>query len=165
MKSADRNGPGRRSFRLRAAVAAGLGLVLLAGGQAQAESRFAVIPKQIIYPGEELDASHLEEVPVTNPNLVEGYASSIDEIAGLVSKRTLLPGRVILTSALREQFAVQRGSAVRLVFNNGPMTITAGGSPLQDAAIGDFIKVRNTDSGIVVSGTVMADGTVHVVAK
>jgi len=45
------------------------------------------------------------------------------------------------------------------------MIISASGTPLQDAAIGDLIKVRNIDSGITVSGTVMADGTVRVMGK
>ncbi len=49
---------------------------------------------------------------------------------------------------------------MRIVFTNGPLTITAGGAPLQNAAVGDLIRVRNTDSGIIVSGTVMEDGTI-----
>ena len=36
---------------------------------------------------------------------------------------------------------------------------------LQGAAVGDLIRVRNTDSGIIVQGTVMQDGTIQVVAK
>ncbi len=132
---------------------------------ALAEPPTAVIPKQTIYPGEKLDASMLEVVDVTNPDLRDGYVRSIDEVDGMVSKRTLLPGRVILASALREQYAVERGSTVRLVFNNGGLTITAAGSPLQDAAVGDLIRVRNVDTGVIVSGTVMADSTIHVVAK
>ncbi|MGC3970575.1 MAG: flagella basal body P-ring formation protein FlgA [Pirellulales bacterium] len=30
---------------------------------------------------------------------------------------------------------------------------------------GDVIRVRNLDSGVIVSGTVMADGTVEVMKK
>jgi flagella basal body P-ring formation protein FlgA len=37
--------------------------------------------------------------------------------------------------------------------------------PLDDAAVGDVIKVRNSDSGVTVSGTVMADGTVQVLER
>lgn len=154
----------RKSKRLSAVVLAVLGVVW-GVGPANAEQPTAVIPTQIIYPGETIDRSRLEIVPVTNPNIAPGYVTSFEEVDGLVSKRTLLPGRIILTAALREEFAVQRGSPVRLVFNNGPLTITAGGSPLQDAAVGDLIRVRNTDSGVIVSGTVMADGTIQVVAK
>jgi flagellar basal body P-ring formation protein FlgA len=150
----------------RAALAAPVALAgLLAADAALADARTAVVPKRIIYPGEELDAGQLEEVEVTNPNIVKGYAENIAAVSGMVSRRTLLPGRVILVSALREPFAVSRGTTVQLVFDNGSMVLRAAGTPLQDAAVGELVKVRNKDSGMIVSGTVMGDGTVHVVAK
>ncbi|MCB5202649.1 flagellar basal body P-ring formation protein FlgA [Neorhizobium sp. T786] len=132
---------------------------------AAAEMGTAVVPRQIIYPGEEISPGAIEQVEVTNPKLVGEYARTADEVTGLVSNRTLLPGRTILLSALRAPYAVRRGSAVRLSFAIGSMMISAGGTPLQDASIGDVIRVRNTDSGIIVSGTVMANGTVQVMAR
>ncbi|HXV32152.1 MAG TPA: flagellar basal body P-ring formation chaperone FlgA [Sinorhizobium sp.] len=160
----------------RAAIASGLALrapaivfaavaAFLSPAVAAGERPTAVIPKQTIYPGETLDAGMLEVVDVTNPDLTDGYARSLEEVEGKVTKRTLLPGRVILASALRDQYAVERGAKALLVFNNGGLTITAAGSPLQDAAVGDIIRARNIDTGVIVSGTVMADGTIHVVAK
>ena len=151
---------------LRAVFAVSVALSgMLAAEAALAEVRMAVVPTRIIYPGEELQPGQLEEVEVTNPNLTRGYVERISAVAGLITKKTLLPGRIILPSALREPFAVSRGSTVQLVFDNGALVIRASGSPLQDAAIGELIRVRNKDSGVIVSGTVMADGTVHVVAK
>lgn len=138
---------------------------LLVADAAMADVRMAVVPKQIIYPGEEIEAAQLEEVEVTNPNLAKGYAERISAVTGLVTRKTLLPGRIILVSALREPFAVSRGSTVQLVFDDGSLVIRAAGTPLEDAAIGELIKVRNKDSGVIVSGTVMADGSVHVVVK
>ena len=138
---------------------------LFAADAALADTRMAVVPKRTIYPGEEVQAGQLEEVEVTNPNIVKGYAESIGQVDGLITKRTLLAGRVILVSALREPFAVSRGTTVQLVFDNGSLMLRAAGTPLQDAAVGELIKVRNKDSGVIVSGTVMQDGTVHVVAR
>ncbi len=83
----------------------------------------------------------------------------------MISSRTLLPGRTIQLSSLRAAYAVKRGQTVRLVVNVGNMTISAAGAPLDNAAIGDLIRVRNVDSGVTVSGTVMADGSVQVMAK
>jgi flagella basal body P-ring formation protein FlgA len=45
------------------------------------------------------------------------------------------------------------------------LTITAAGTPLENAAIGDFIRVRNIESGLIVSGTVMDNGSIRVAAK
>lgn len=155
----------RRENAIKAAVfglAAALGAV---AGPAFAEMGFAVVPTSIIYPGEEIAAARVQEVEVTNPNLAGGYARSVAEVQGMVSKRTLLPGRTIQLSSLREPYAVTRGSNVRLTFQLGTLVISAAGSPLADAAVGDVIRVRNLDSGVIVNGTVMQDGTIHVVAK
>lgn len=160
---ASKDGRALRARRLAAGVLLAATFLLPSAGLA--ERLTAVIPTQTIYPGETLDASRVEVVDVTNPDLADGYVRTLSEIDGKVTKRTLLPGRVILASALREQYAVQRGSNVRLVFSNGGLTISAAGSPLQDAAVGELIRVRNVDTGVIVSGTVMADGTIHVVAK
>lgn len=132
---------------------------------ASAEMGMAVVPTRIIYPGEEISPQALQEVEVTNPNLAGDYARSVDDVNGMITSRTLLPGRTILVSSLRVPYAVKRGSSIRLTFGIGNMTISASGSPLQNGSVGDVIRVRNIDSGLSVSGTVMADGTVQVMAK
>lgn len=152
---------------VRMAFAMPLLAALLAGAATpvSAQSGTAVVPTRLIYPGEEIGTGSVDEVDVTNPNLAGGYARQASEVIGMVAKRTLLPGRTIPLSALREAFAVTRGQTVRLTFSIGTMTISAQGTPLENAAVGDIIKVRNTDSGVTVSGTVMADKTVKVMAK
>jgi len=132
---------------------------------AAAEMGMAVVPTRIIYPGEEISPSALDVVEVTNPNLAGDYARSAEEVTGMITSRTLLPGRTILVSSLRVPYLVKRGANVRLTFGIGNMVISASGSPLQNGSVGDVIRVRNIDSGLSVSGTVMADGTVQVMAK
>lgn len=149
----------------RAAVAAAAAAILAGAVQAAQAQGLAVVPTQTIYPGETLSAAQLEEVAVTNPNIAGGYARSISEVEGMVSKRTLLPGRTIPVSGLRPPYAINRGANIRLTFTIGSMTISASGTPLTDAAVGDVIKVRNLVSGVIVTGTVLADGTVQVMAK
>ena len=154
---------GRISGWVAAATIALAGIILPA--EVDAGMGYAVVPTTIIYPGDTISSAQLQEVEVTNPNLAGDYAKSISQVEGLVSKRTLLPGRTISISALREPYTVTRGSNIRLVFQLGQMTISAAGSPLEDGATGQLIRARNMDSGVIVSGTVLADGTVHVRAK
>jgi flagellar basal body P-ring formation protein FlgA len=125
----------------------------------------AVVPSTIVYPGQEIDAGQVRVVEVSNPNLVEGYARSVNEVQGMISTRTLLPGRTIMLSALRRPFTVKRGDKAVLIYDNGTLRITASGTPLADANTGDLIRARNTDSGVIISGTVMADGTILVAQK
>ncbi len=152
---------------LKTEVLAGAAIALsaIAIPTAGAGELFAVVPTHTIYPGEILEASRLEEVEVTNPNLRGDFAQSISDIEGKVTKRTLLPGHAIYVSGLREPFAVNRGAQVRLVYSTAGLEISALGLPLQNAVVGDVIRVRNIDSGLTVSGTVMDDGSVRVLTK
>ncbi|MBB4953965.1 flagella basal body P-ring formation protein FlgA [Agrobacterium vitis] len=152
-------------FSLTGAAVLAAVMVFLTVPFAAAADRFAIVPSDIIYPGEAIPESKLQRVKVTNPNLGGGYASSISEVSGMLSTKTLLPGRTIPLAMLKKPYAVTRGSKLRLVVSIGNLTISAGGSPMDDANIGDVIRVRNLDSGQIVNGTVMADGTVQVMAK
>jgi flagellar basal body P-ring formation protein FlgA len=150
------------SFKmLTAALAVAAGLTV----PAKASGPVAVVPNEVVYPGQEIDIALMREVEVTNPNIRADYISSMAELEGAVARRTLLPGRVIPTSAVRASYAVERGQPVKLVYSSGGLVITASGSPLKSAAIGDFIQVRNLESGSTVSGTVMANGTVQVISQ
>jgi flagella basal body P-ring formation protein FlgA len=149
-------------------IAAGLALAAgpaEAGKAVAANEPTAVVPLSVIYPGQTLDASLLTEVDVTNPNVRNDYVHKVADLAGMVAIRTLIPGHVIPVSSVREPYAVERGKPVRLVYKDGALTISATGMPLQNAAIGEFIRVRNIESGVTVSGTVAANGTVEVAAR
>jgi flagella basal body P-ring formation protein FlgA len=57
---------------------------------------------------------------------------------------------------------VVNGAQVQMVYIDGGLQIVTTGAALQDGAVGDFIKLRNVDSGVVISGQIQADGTVLV---
>ena len=54
------------------------------------------------------------------------------------------------------------GARVRLVFQEDGLLISTYASALQNGSVGDFVTVRNLDSGITLGGTVAPDGSVHV---
>lgn len=152
----------------KVAIRAVIPLFLVASSWAAASAGdlgVAVVPATIIYPGQEIDAGQVKVVDVTNPNLIEGYARSVNDVQGMIATRTLLPGRTIMLSGLRKPFTVRRGDKAMLIYDNGTLRITASGTPLADANTGDLIRARNTDSGVIISGTVMADGTILVAQK
>ncbi|MBB4348680.1 MULTISPECIES: flagellar basal body P-ring formation chaperone FlgA [Rhizobiaceae] len=154
---------------LRSAVGGAiLSLLFIAGAGSQvavAQPLYAVVPTSTIFPGDIISSSQVMEVEVTNPNLAGGYTSSVTDVIGKVAKRTLVAGRTIPVSSLREPYTIERGKAIRIMFNVGGLTISAAGSALQDAMTGDSIRVRNTESGVTVTGVVRADGNVEVVQK
>ncbi|RVA54437.1 flagellar basal body P-ring formation chaperone FlgA, partial [Mesorhizobium sp. M7A.F.Ca.CA.004.09.1.2] len=95
----------------------------------------------------------------------EAVATRAEELDGKVAKRTLLPGRYIPSTAIREAWLVEQGASVQIFFIAGGLTISATAVTLQPGVAGDLVKVRNIDSGKILSGTVMADGTIQVSAS
>lgn len=159
--------PERNAFR-SAVGSAILALLLIAGAGSQiaiAQPLYAVVPTSTIFPGDIISAGQVTEVEVTNPNIAGGYTSDVSQVVGKVAKRTLVAGRTIPVGSLREPFTIERGKAVRIMFNVGGLMISAPGSSLQDAMAGDSVRVRNVESGVIVNGTVRADGNIEVIQQ
>jgi flagella basal body P-ring formation protein FlgA len=133
---------------------------------AQAISEVVLIPNRVIYPGETIALAALKKVTlVPGKRKPASVATKIDQLDGRIAKRTLLPGHYIPINAIREPWVVERGAPVQVIFAVGPLTISAAAVTLEPGSTGDFVKVRNIDSGKVFSGTVMADGTIRVGAS
>jgi len=150
-----------RSMRpLLHAAAAGLALCCALPALAQ---EVVLIPSRVIYPGETVTADVLKEVTLKpGRQAPEAVAVTLAELEGKVAKRTLLTGRYIPLSSLRDAWLVEQGAAVEVVFVSGALTISASAVTLEPGSAGDLVKVRNIDSGKILSGTVMADGSIRV---
>jgi flagella basal body P-ring formation protein FlgA len=149
--------PGRRRILSLA------GLALAAWSLPAAAQELGVIPSRIIYPGETIaaDALRMAKVRKGKPATV-AFAHEPQELIGKVAKRTLLPGRFVPLSAVRDAFLVQQGAPVQVLFEQDGLTISMTAVTLQPGSAGDVVKVRNVDSGATFSAIVMADGTVKV---
>jgi flagella basal body P-ring formation protein FlgA len=154
--------PTYRSARSIILGAAALAASALAAFPALAQES-VVVPTRVVYPGEMVTTADLHYVAFNRDrSRLPPIAIEREDVEGKVAKRTLLPGRLIAISSLRDPYAVEAGKPVRVMFVQGALTISAVGVPLQPGTVGDLIRVRNIDSGVVFSGTVMADGSVRV---
>lgn len=146
------------------------GLVLcavLASSPAFAGTLTMPAPVAVIYPGQTIgpDALSDQEFEV-NPSINLGlYARDDGQLVGKVAVNTLLPGRAVTLSAVRDPYLVRRGAAATIVFDAGGLRIQASGIALEPGGAGDLIRIRNADSGKIVSGTVLADGSVMVAGQ
>lgn len=146
--------------------AAALGAAVLAGAVPAGAQEVVLIPNRVIYPGEVLGPAVLKEVTLMpGRQKPDAMATTAQQLDGKVAKRTLLPGRYIPASAVREAWVVEQGAAVQVYFIAGALSISATAVTLQPGAAGDVVKVRNIDSGKIFTGTVMADGTIRVGAS
>lgn len=122
-----------------------------------------IVPVKAVYPGQVIsDVGLSERGFYIKADAASLYVTDIKQVLNKVAKRTLIAGKPISLSALGEPILVNRGQSAKLVFNSGDLVITAMGVALQPGAAGDFIKIRNVDSGRVVTGTVMEDGSIQV---
>jgi flagella basal body P-ring formation protein FlgA len=125
-----------------------------------------LVPSRVIYPGEVVTAQALQElVLIEGRSAPASVAFRKEDLEGKVAKRTLLPGRYVGRNALREAWLVDKGATVEMVFSANGLTISAQAVSLESGSEGDTVKLRNRDSGKIVSGTIMADGSVRVAVR
>jgi flagella basal body P-ring formation protein FlgA len=128
------------------------------------ESLILPVPKLTIYPGDTIaddwlvEREFTQEFVAVRPALVDSRAA----IVGKVARRTLLPGAPVPSSAVAERKLVTHGAKVRILFEDGGLSIVAFGTALQAGSAGALVQVRNLDSGVTISGTVQEDGSVRV---
>jgi flagella basal body P-ring formation protein FlgA len=155
--------PRRKIAVLR--LAAGLAALAALATPVRAED-VAVVTRHVIYPGQEVQAGDLQVVQVTNHNRdLRTVVTRIEQVDGKLTRQTLLPGHYIPLNAIRDAYTVEQGAAVRVLYTEGNLVITATAVTLEPGSPGDVVKVRNMDSGRVFSGIVMADGTIRVGAS
>jgi flagellar basal body P-ring formation protein FlgA len=121
------------------------------------------VPTVTIYPGDTIQESMLKDRTFP-PNFRARWAVIEAPLAviGKTARRTLLPGEAIPVNAVDDAKLVTRGVATQVVFRESGLTITTMGTPLQSGSLGEQIRVRNTDTGRVILGTVQADGRVRI---
>jgi flagella basal body P-ring formation protein FlgA len=150
-----------------AAVVFAAGLWLTAGLAATAQNLGAQdlaspTPRVVIYPGDIIQSDMLSDLPAETARGVGPFAETRSAVIGKMARRTLLPGVAIPLAAVDVPRLVVNGAEVSLVFVDGGLLISTVGMALQDGAAGDFVKVRNDDSGVTVTGVVQPDGAVRV---
>ena len=137
-------------------------LLLAPVAPALAEGRPWPVPLVTIHPGETIRDSIIEDREF--PGLVD-RPQAIDSrrvLVGKVARRTLVAGQLIPVNAVEDPKLVVRGTPVQVVFAQDGLVISALASPLQSGSVGDLVRARNIDSGLVVVGTVQSDGTLRV---
>lgn len=121
------------------------------------------VPKVTLNPGVVIDLGMLEQKRFQTQR-VDRF-SVIPQSSELLGKEvlyTLHPGDPINRSSIARREVIKRGDPAQLIFNEQGLNIIAHVEPLEDGIVGDIIRVRNLDSGIVVRGRVEPNGTISI---
>jgi flagellar basal body P-ring formation protein FlgA len=84
------------------------------------------------------------------------------ELIGMTPRRVLVSGQPLKASDVESPKIVQRGDTVTMVFQSGPLTLTAQGKALEHGTKGDVIRVVNTGSNKTVEAIVTASKEVSI---
>ncbi|MFC1758073.1 flagellar basal body P-ring formation chaperone FlgA [Planctomycetota bacterium] len=95
---------------------------------------------------------------------------SPSDVVGLEVSRTIRPGQIITSSVIRpadvskkRDIIVKRRTRVRLVATKGRVTVSIPeAEALDDGAVGETIRVRNLQSGKIVTGRIASDKSVKI---
>ena len=143
-----------------------IGLIALLTSAAHAGSYTLLVPVRTIYPGEEVAAAGLAAKTFKLAGgMLRNWVSEPAQVSGRQARRTLVAGKPIALSALKQPDAVTRGKPARAHFRAGGLEISTLLVPLDDAAAGETVSARNPQSGVIIEALVLESGELMVEAK
>jgi flagella basal body P-ring formation protein FlgA len=151
------------SIVVRRVAAAALLASAVCGGVRADESVRLPVPVTTIYPGDLIKDEMLIDRAFA-PN-IPGAAAFINDrqtAVGRTARRTLLPGQLIPNNAVEDLKIINRGTVVKVVIEDGSLSIVTYGSSLQSGGPGALIQLRNLDTGVTIRGIVQPDGSVRI---
>lgn len=123
---------------------------------------FYYVPTHNLKPGLTLSLDDLAAREGDLLRLAPGIVADPSRIIGYVTTQNIQAGSPIKSRALRDPESILKGQAVRLQARGIGFLATTEGRAMQSGAPGAQVKVR-TDSGRIVSGTILNANTVQVV--
>ncbi|MCP5405276.1 MAG: flagellar basal body P-ring formation protein FlgA [Pseudomonadaceae bacterium] len=147
---------------LRTAIVFALLLTTAAHAADVPETVRVPVPVAALQPGDKIDSRDLvmKEVPAGSV-----FASTIQDpsvLAAMQAKRPLPAGKPVNRLHVKPQSDVSRNGAVTLVFKRPGLELVGSGQALEDARVGDSVRVLNPNSRATLVGVVVAANTVEV---
>ncbi len=154
-----------QQLRLLSVLGATVILICLWAQQALAATPVVTlpVPRATIAQGQVITLSALEKRRF-RANRIDRFSvvPNINDLLGKEAVRQLPVGEPIPKSALRRREAVKRGEPAQLVFQDRGLEIVAHVEPLEDGIVGEIIRVRNVDTGLIIVGRVEENGTISI---
>jgi flagella basal body P-ring formation protein FlgA len=145
-------------------VAAGAFLSVAAWAEAPALPATEHLPvaTHTLTPGTVVAAGDVAMADVSRTLVYPNTARTAAEVVGLRLNQRVESGRPFNTLQLKAPAAVERNSAVRLVYKRPGLELAARGLALEAGNTGAAIRVLNTESRATLLATITGPGTVTV---
>ena len=94
--------------------------------------------------------------------LTSGYFDATDQLIGKIITQNLSSGAVLTKHHVKAATAVNRGQSVTLIAKNAVIEVRMKGVAMSKGAIGERIKVKNTNSKRIIEGTIIDKDLISV---
>jgi flagella basal body P-ring formation protein FlgA len=136
-------------------------LLLLAAGSAFANTVRIVVPTHDIARGDTISESDLTYAMVDGAALMSGVPTKMDEVKGMQARRVLGAGQAFRDDDVRRPIVITKGQTVTMQFAVPGVELSAMGRAMSEGGVGDTVTVQNPASFRMISGVVIAPGTVR----
>lgn len=129
---------------------------------ADATTRQTVVTRHLIQRGTRLQPAMLEEVALPALGMDPNAVASLQDLLHGEVVRDIPAGQVLRSNDIRRSILVKQGqSALMMVGQNNGFQITVRVQALQDGRMGEQIRLKNPDSGRLLTGTVTGPNAVR----
>ncbi len=118
--------------------------------------------KENIRNGDVIRKSDLEHIEMHAKEIQHDYLLAEDDLIGMTPRRMVMAGRPVREIELEAPRLVKRGDTVTILYEDGPLHLTAEGRAIRGGAKGDYIRVVNNSSSRTVEGIVTGARMVSV---
>jgi flagella basal body P-ring formation protein FlgA len=95
-------------------------------------------------------------------DLRERPLKKVTDLSHRRARRNINRGTVLTAASIEPIPDVESGNEVSITFVEGPIQITATGTALQSGMAGDYIKVKNKQSGKIIMARVVDNAQVAI---
>ena len=129
-------------------------------GSLQTKAKAFVTTKNMAM-GEKLESAELRNEEIEIAFASDAFANEQDFIGRVLNKGVSL-GRPIYKSDLKKEIVVSRGQMIRVLSGNEMFEVSSQMLAEEAGAVGDYVKLKNTETQKMLSGQVVERGLVRV---
>ena len=110
--------------------------------------------------------THDDLVLVSSPDhRIVGYFEKLDDVIGRKTNRSLSVNQAVRNRHLEMDWLVEKDQTVTIETQIGGATVASSGLALDNAQMGDLLKVLNQSSNVIVEGRVVSQKKVKIITK
>ncbi len=114
-------------------------------------------------PGEVIHERDIEWLSLRADRIARNAVRDVANLVGKSPRRPIRAGAAVLGNQLREPILVPKNSLVTIRLQTARMILTVQGRAMEPGAMGDVIRVMNTNTSKIISAGVTDSGAVEVI--